>query len=266
VAPYLREAVFRRGSSVICTSATLAVAGQIGPFKTRAGAEDARARIVASPFDFEHNMRVYVASDMPQPSSETSRLALDDVIDWVHFCTRRVAGGSLVLFTSHSDLRRVADILEQPLREAGRPVYVQGRDFSRTEMTAQFRTARNGVLFGTDSFWTGVDIPGPALSQVVITRLPFEVPTHPVAEARAEWVRANGGNPFAELNLPEALIKFRQGVGRLIRRHDDCGLITILDSRILFKTYGRQFLECLPTERFTRITRIDRNTLFRPYE
>jgi ATP-dependent DNA helicase DinG len=266
VAPCLREAVFRRGSAVVCTSATLAVAGELGPFRARSGAGAARGRIVASPFDFESNMRVYIASDMPQPSSETARLALDEVIDWVDFCARRVAGGSLVLFTSHGDLRRVADVLEGPLREAGRPVFVQGRDLARTEMTKQFRHAGNGVLFGTDSFWTGVDIPGPALSQVVVTRLPFEVPSHPVAEARAEWVRANGGNPFAELTLPDAMIKFRQGIGRLIRGKDDRGLVTILDSRILAKTYGRQFLECLPTRRFTRVTRLDRAERFRPYD
>jgi ATP-dependent DNA helicase DinG len=170
-----------------------------------------------------------------------------------------------VLFTSHGDLRRVADVLEEPFRREGRPVFVQGREFSRTEMTAQFRVAENGVLFGTDSFWTGVDIPGPSLSQVIITRLPFEVPTHPVAEARAEWIRANGGNPFAELNLPEALTKFRQGVGRLIRRHDDRGLITILDARLLHKAYGRQFLACLPIEHFTRITVANRESLFRAF-
>ena len=265
VAPYLREAVFSRGTSVVCTSATLAVAGEIGPFQQRAGADAARTRIVASPFDFERNMRVYVASDMPAPSAAEARLALDPLIDWIRFCVQRVSGGSLVLFTSHGDLRRVADVLEEPLTREGRSVFVQGRAFSRTEMTTQFRAAENGVLFGTDSFWTGVDIPGPSLSQVIITRLPFEVPTHPVAEARAEWVRTQGGNPFAELNLPDALTKFRQGIGRLIRRHDDRGLITVLDSRMLHKSYGRQFLACLPTERYTRITVANRESVFQPY-
>ena len=195
-----------------------------------------------------------------------ARLALEELTEWVRFCVLRVAGGSLVLFTSHSDLRRVAESLEEELRRAGRPLFVQGREFSRSAMAAEFRAARNGVLFGTDSFWTGVDIPGPALSQVVITRLPFDVPTHPIAEARAEWIRAHGGNPFAELNLPEALIKFRQGVGRLIRRKDDCGVITILDSRILHKSYGAQFLASLPTARFTRLNQANRETRFRPFD
>lgn len=263
VAPYLRESVFSRGTSVVCTSATLAVAGQIEPFQHRAGAENARARVVASPFDFERNMRIYVVADMPQPSARDARLALDELIDWIQFCVLRVAGGSLVLFTSHSDLRKAADVLRTPLRAAGRTLFAQGRDFSRSEMAARFREAQNAVLFGTDSFWTGVDIPGPALSQIVITRLPFEVPTHPIAEARAEWVRSRGGNPFAEINLPEALIKFRQGVGRLIRRQDDRGLVTVLDSRILHKTYGRQFLESLPKEHFTRIDRATRGERFK---
>jgi ATP-dependent DNA helicase DinG len=265
VAPYLREALFNRGSAVVCTSATLAVAGQIEPFRKRAGADAARARIVASPFDFEENMRIHVAADMPQPSAESARLAVDELIDWVGFCVARVTGGSLVLFTSHADLKRVAEALDARLRAAGRPVFVQGRSMSRTAMTDAFRAAKNGVLFGTDSFWTGVDVPGPSLSQVIITRLPFDVPTHPVAEARAEWVRANGGNPFAELNLPEALIKFRQGVGRLIRTRDDNGLVTILDSRILTKSYGRQFLASLPKERFVRLTRENREARFRPF-
>jgi ATP-dependent DNA helicase DinG len=111
----------------------------------------------------------------------------------------------------------------------------------------------------------GVDVPGAALSQVVITRLPFEVPTHPVAEARAEWIRDRGGNPFNELTLPEALVKFRQGIGRLIRAQTDRGLVTILDARVLAKTYGHLFLECLPKPEYVRLTRKNRETQFQPF-
>jgi ATP-dependent DNA helicase DinG len=127
------------------------------------------------------------------------------------------------------------------------------------------RAAGNAILFGTDSFWTGVDVPGDSLSQVVITRLPFDVPTHPVAEARAEWIRERGGNPFNELTLPDALVKFRQGIGRLIRTQSDRGLVTILDSRVLAKAYGRLFLECLPKRDYERITRENRETRFKPF-
>ncbi len=266
VAPHLREAIFHRGAAVVCTSATLAVAGAIEPFQRKAGAEEATTRVLASPFDFARNMRVYIAADVSPPSAGATRLALTELVDWVRFCVRRVRGGSLVLFTSHADLRQVAGELADEFTRDGRPCYTQGAGLSRTAMTMEFRAAQNGVLFGTDSFWTGVDVPGPALSQVIITRLPFDVPTHPIAEARAEWVRARGGNPFAELNLPEALIKFRQGIGRLIRRQDDCGVVTILDSRILHKSYGRQFLECLPTTRFTRLDRATRDSRFRAVE
>jgi ATP-dependent DNA helicase DinG len=202
---------------------------------------------------------------MPLPAPDTARLALDRLIDYIRFCTLQVEGGSLVLFTSYVDLRRTAEALESDYREAERPLFVQGRDLSRTEITRRFQACGNGVLLGTDSFWTGVDVPGSSLSQVIVTRLPFEVPTHPIAEARGEWIRSKGGNPFAEMNLPDALIKFRQGIGRLIRNKTDCGVVTILDSRILYKSYGRHFLASLPTPEFERLTRENRHYLFRSY-
>ncbi len=266
VAPYLRETVFRRKTSVVLTSATLAVAEHIEPFQKKVGAENEAFQLVASPFDFNRNMRVYVAGDMPLPAPDTARLALDRLIDYIRFCTLNVSGGSLVLFTSYADLRRTGDALENDFREHGRPFFAQGRDFSRTEIARRFRACGNGILFGTDSFWTGVDVPGPALSQVIITRLPFEVPTHPIAEARSEWIRQMGGNPFADMNLPDALIKFRQGVGRLIRNQTDQGVITVLDSRILYKTYGRHFLACLPIPEFERLTRENRDFQFQPFD
>ena len=142
---------------------------------------------------------------------------------------------------------------------------MQGEDLSRTELTRRLQEVGNGILFGTDSFWAGVDVPGPALSQVIITRLPFDPPSHPIAEARSEWVRDRGGNPFNELTLPDALMKFRQGVGRLIRSATDRGLITILDTRVLAKTYGRLFLGCLPVAEHTRLTMANRDTVFLPY-
>ena len=265
IAPALRDHLFGCGTSVICTSATLADGGQLEVFARRIGAESARAIAVASPFDFEANMRVYVAADVPLPSPQEARLALDSLIDYVRFCTQRVDGGTLVLFTSYSDMRAVAQALESEWRAAERPFLMQGEAMSRTELSKEMRRLGNAVLFGTESFWTGVDIPGDALAQVIVTRLPFDPPTHPVLEARSDAIREAGGNPFSELTLPEALIKFRQGIGRLIRTTTDRGLITILDSRVLAKSYGRLFLDSLPQPRFERITRADREAKFKPY-
>ena len=265
VSPDLRDALFTRGVAVACTSATLAIGGQIGVFQIRMGAEAARTGIVKSPFDYERHMRVYVAADMPLPSPGNARLAIDALADWVRFCCLRCAGGSLVLFTAYADMRAVAEIVEPALAAAKRPFLIQGAMRSRTELTQAMRSHGNAVLFGTESFWTGVDVPGNALSQVVITRLPFEIPTHPIQEARAERIRAEGGNPFNELTLPDAVVKFRQGIGRLIRTADDRGVVTLLDSRVLAKSYGQLFLAALPIQAHERLTTRDRESRFRPY-
>lgn len=170
-----------------------------------------------------------------------------------------------MLFTSYSDMRAIAASLEPKFRELQRPFLMQGEALSRTELAKQMREIGNAVLFGTDSFWTGVDVPGDALAQVIITRLPFDPPTHPITEARCDHIRERAGNPFNELTLPDALIKFRQGIGRLIRTGTDRGLITVLDSRVLAKTYGKLFLDCLPQPEFEVLTRETRVEKFRPF-
>jgi ATP-dependent DNA helicase DinG len=265
VAPFIREQLFQRNVSVVCTSATLAIGGEMDPFQKRIGAEKVTTAIERSPFDFARRFRAYVATDVPLPSAQDARLALDVLADYIDFCTRRTQGGSLVLFTSYADMRHVAMALEPVYDGARRPFLMQGRDFSRTELAQKLRAAGNGILFGTESFWTGIDVPGDALSQVIITRLPFEVPTHPILEARTEWIRERGGNPFNELTLPDALVKFRQGVGRLIRTATDRGVVTILDSRIVQKPYGRWFLECLPHRNPVRMNRTNRVEHFVPF-
>jgi ATP-dependent DNA helicase DinG len=265
IAPALRQHLFGRRTAVVCTSATLALGGQVGAFAQRLGAGDARTGLVRSPIDYARNMRVFVAADVPLPSAKDARLALDILGDYVAFCCTRVRGGSLVLFTSYSDLRAVAQTLEPVLRAEGRPLLCQGADLSRTELTRRMRAAGNAVLLGTDSFWTGIDVPGDALAQVIITRLPFDPPDHPVTEARCDHLREEGGNPFQELTLPDALMKFRQGVGRLIRAASDRGVITLLDARVLAKTYGRLFLDSLPQPAFTPLTRANREEKFRPF-
>lgn len=265
VAPELRKHLFGCRTSIVCTSATLAMGGRLEPLAARLGADGAQAVAVKSPFDFERRMRVYVAADVPLPSPKEAKLALDILADYIGYCTERVRGGSLVLFTSYTDMRAVAQVLAPGWQAAGRPFLIQGADLSRTELAHQMRTLGNAVLFGTDSFWTGVDVPGAALSQVIVTRLPFDPPTHPITEARCEHIRATGGNPFNELTLPDALIKFRQGIGRLIRNKTDRGVVTILDARVLAKTYGREFLGSLPTEGWARMDRSDRDRVFRPF-
>ncbi len=265
VAPELEKALFGAGVSVVCTSATLAVSGDMGPFAAQVGATSAKAEIAASPFDFENNMRVYVAADIPLPSPKDSRSSIASLADYVGFCCERVAGGSLVLFTSYVDMRAVAAVVAPRMASLGRPFLMQGGDISRTELAQRMRQEGNAVLFGTDSFWTGVDVPGDALSQVVLARLPFSPPSHPISEAKSELIRDRGGDPFNELTLPEALVKFRQGAGRLIRTKTDRGLVTVLDSRVLAKSYGRYFMESLPQPSFARLTRENRQELFLPF-
>jgi len=265
VAPELRKHLFGCNTSVVCTSATLAMGGSIEPFAARIGADAAEAVAVKSPFDFERHMRIFVAADVPLPTPKEAKLALDTLTDYIRFCTERVKGGSLVLFTSYTDMRAVATTLEPEWQKARRPFLIQGADLSRTELAQQMRALGNAVLFGTDSFWTGVDVPGTALSQVIITRLPFDPPTHPITEAKCEQIRDAGGNPFNELTLPDALIKFRQGIGRLIRSKTDRGVVTILDSRVLAKTYGREFLASLPATDYERLDRENRERVFRPF-
>jgi len=262
VAPYLRKALFQRGTATILTSATLSDGKRLDSFQEKAGAQAAETGMESSPFDYEQNCRVYIANDSPLPEPGQGRLDLDYLANMICWCSRRVEGGSLVLFTSHFDLRQVRQRAEAFFDKIKRPLFCQGHGSARSELTQQFAAAGNGILFGTDSFWTGVDVPGPALSQVIIARLPFENPGHPVSEARSEYIRERGGNPFAEMTIPDALVKFRQGIGRLIRCHQDKGNVIVLDSRILTKPYGSHFIEALPVKKYQRFNRENRHEIF----
>lgn len=247
VAPYLRKHLFQRGTGCILTSATLSISGRMDNFQRNAGAEDCPTGVRDSPFNYNENVRAYVAEDAPDtlPNANKHEL-LGFLANNIEYFATNIEGGTLVLFTSYKDLNAVADRIAPKLSNAGRPLFVQGRELSRMEALRKFAEAGNGILLGTDTFWTGVDVPGPALSQVIVARLPFENPTHPIAQARQEWLQAQGRNPFVELTLPDAVLKFRQGIGRLIRKKDDCGILTLLDSRILRKPYGLHFLNALP--------------------
>ncbi|MAS64988.1 MAG: helicase [Coraliomargarita sp.] len=262
VAPALREALFSRHTGVVLTSATLSDGQNMDSYQSKVGGDGAETQIESSPFNYNKNCRIYIATDSPLPEPGAGRLDLDYLSNMITWCSHHHSGGSLVLFTSHFDLRQVRERTEAFFKKIKRPLFCQGYESSRSELVRKFQNSNNGILFGTDSYWTGIDIPGPALSQVIIARLPFENPNHPVSEARNEYINSLGGHPFNDLIIPEALVRFRQGMGRLIRRHEDRGSIVILDSRIVSKPYGRQFIEALPTRDYKRFNRHNRESIF----
>ena len=248
VAPVLREKLFEAGRSCICTSATLSTGERgMGYFAGRVGAESARPLQIGSPFDFEKQMRIMVARSMPPPppASEDDEY-LPAMADWIMRSLDESQGRAFVLFTSYSLMRAMAARLRPFCQERGWPLLVQGDELNRSQMVHSFRENIGSVLFGTDSFWTGVDVPGEALSNVIVTKIPFESPGNPLVEARIEDITARGGNAFRDYSLPEAVLKFRQGIGRLIRSKTDTGIVTILDSRVTNKFYGARFMYALP--------------------
>ncbi|MDD5697620.1 MAG: helicase C-terminal domain-containing protein [Victivallaceae bacterium] len=238
----LQETLFKQPFPVILTSATLTVNKSFAYYCDRVGFMNGPELRLDSPFDV-NRVRVYLPRTMPDPSCEDYAAALVEQIPRFIALTQ---GKAFVLFTSYQMLRYCADKLRGFFESGGINLLIQGEVLNRSAMLREFKKDINSVIFGTDSFWTGVDVPGEALSNVIVTKFPFAVPSHPLIEARGERLEAEKRNSFMHYLLPEAVLKFRQGVGRLIRSRTDTGIIVILDRRVTSKRYGRFFIDSLP--------------------
>lgn len=253
VGPPLAEWVYGNLDTVLLTSATLAVAQRFDYLFQRLGLDlidKARVRTACldTPFDYEEQALLCLVSDMADPSARTF---LDDSVDGIRRALAVSHGHAFVLFTSFYALEHAYKNLAPELRKAGITPLKQG-EAGRSQLLDRFRADSASVLFGTDSFWEGVDVAGDSLQCVILPKLPFRVPTEPIQQARSEAIDARTGNAFMAYSVPQAVIKFRQGFGRLIRRRSDRGVVVVLDQRILTKAYGRVFLNSLPPLRVAR--------------
>ncbi len=240
VGPLLKEHLFDRLDTVVMTSATLAVGGKLDYFAGRTGAGGADQLSVGTPFDYARQMTVHIPDGMPDPKNTDAYI--EATARAVEHYTDMTGGRAFVLFTNARHMKLVHDRCEATLRGRRYDLFLQNDGLSREAMLERFRNASAGVLFGLNSFWMGVDIQGEALSNVIITRLPFAVPNEPVVKARMQRIEERGGDPFKEFSLPEAVLRFRQGAGRLIRSVSDRGILVVLDARIRTRWYGRAFL------------------------
>jgi ATP-dependent DNA helicase DinG len=252
VAETLRENLFGKTVTVVLTSATLSAGGTFAYIKNRLGLDAPQELLLDSPFDFENQAMLYIASGLDEQKAEGFQEKFDEELKTVLSITK---GRTLVLFTSYIQLRKSADTLRSELPGLG--FLCQG-EMPAFRLIERFKSVMNAVLMGTASFWQGIDIPGDALQCVVIAKLPFAVPDEPIIEARLEHLK----NPFFEYQVPQATLLFRQGFGRLIRTRTDCGAVAVLDSRIITKNYGKWFLKSIPKCRITD-NRDDLRTFFK---
>ena len=247
VGPYLKRSLFDKYDSVVLTSATLSCGQQekegFSFFSGRVGLEDFQSLQLGSPFDYEQQVRMYIEADLPEPNRADFVEAASEAIKKYLL---KSDGRAFVLFTSYAMLKKTATHLEEWMAQQQMELLVQGGTMDRARLLEHFKQDMRSVLFGTDSFWQGVDVPGESLSNVIIVKLPFAVPNHPLIAGRIEQLKEQGHNPFFSYQLPMAIIKFKQGFGRLIRNKSDSGMVVVLDSRIVQKRYGRQFIAAIP--------------------
>ncbi|MCP4712584.1 MAG: helicase [Planctomycetes bacterium] len=255
IGPTMKKVMFDPSESVILTSATLSTSGRRGEndkedlsgfgfFATRLGLETFKTIQLGSPFDFENQVQVYVESGMPDPNDRERFMPAAAAT--IKKYLQQSRGRAFVLCTSFKQLNQLEADLQEFCVENDFMLLSQGAGKNRSGLLEEFRNDTHSVLLGTDSFWQGVDVRGESLSNVIILKLPFSVPDHPLLQAQLEEIKKAGGSPFFEYQLPEAILKFKQGFGRLIRCQSDQGIVVILDSRVVRKNYGGKFLRALP--------------------
>lgn len=248
ISEILYHKLYKKLNTAIFTSATLTVGKKFDYFLKRVGLDlverdRLKTLFLESPFNYQEQVLLAVPSYFADPRSAEYK---SQVRQFLEQLVREQRRGTLVLFTSYAMLNDLHAQLNMTYEAEKVPLLAQGINGSRHSIITQFKEIPHSVLFGTDSFWQGIDVPGKALEILLLTKLPFDVPSEPVIQAKAELIRKNGGNPFMEYTIPEAVIKFRQGFGRLIRHKSDYGAVIILDNRVIKKMYGRIFLQSLP--------------------
>ena len=256
IAQKLSTVLFDNLDRLVFASATIVVNGNFNYFKKSLGLdeEDCIEAIIKSPFDYDEQMSVYIPSDIQD--SENINAFVSDASKFILNILLKTNGKAFILFTSYTMLNQIYYSISKKLKDKGFEVFLHG-DKPRSQIIKEFKEAENPILFGTTSFWEGVDVQGENLSNVIITKLPFLVPTDPVVSAISKKIEEDGGNSFMDFQLPEAIIKFKQGVGRLIRKKTDSGNIFILDNRILKKRYGSLFINALPSQKNIKILEKD---------